>query len=204
MIEKLFDDRSQFNPERWAVLEKVCNEALPEGCYMELGCQQCGTLAYVASRFPDRMCFGFDRFDEGMTKPGPKDMAVSASYHEGAGGSSYDACVKYLEDVQREKGMLRIGLVKGDVATTFEKIEWLAPVALALVDLNLYEPTMIALHGCDWNKPEKRFRGLWHHLAPGGVILVDDLNFPGIEAALKESGIPWKQDGFLGVIRKPR
>ena len=214
-IDSFFDDRSQFNIERWDALQRACND-LPDGCIMEIGCQRCGNLAWLASqRFPDRICYGFDRFDAGMTALGPKDMTESQSYHEGAGGASYESCVQYVREAQQSFGGTEPGLIKGDVKDTFKIAGDLAPIALAIVDLNLYEPTMVALLGVDWAVKQNEdylskmdhsyrppFRGAWHYLAPGGVILVDDVGFPGIDAALAESGLKWTMDGYFAVIRK--
>lgn len=200
MVEDIFDARSQFNPSRWAVLEKACDAGLPVGCIMEIGCQRCGNLAWLSQRFPDRTHYGYDRFEEGMTAPGKKDMKESASYHEGAMGVDYADCVQYLADIAAKYKCGPTGLIKGDIKDTFKAVGDLAPIALAIVDLNLYEPTMIALLGVD----RIVFNGVWHHMSPGGVILVDDLGFPGVDAALADAKLPWKKDGFFGVIRKPR
>lgn len=173
--------RSMFTPQRWALLEDALR-VLPDGMLMEIGAHRCGIAGYLAQRYPQRHVWAFDRFERGLSELGPHDMQTSASYHEGVQGSSYEDARYWATPWSN------LILIPGDVRQTLPAGDG-QPVALAIVDLNLYEPTKAA------------FAWLSERLAPGGVVLIDDPDFPGVKAALAEWGRPFEVRQGMAVAR---
>ncbi len=177
--------RSMFNGLAWGLLDDVLEHLPRRGLIVELGCHKAGLSGYIARRHPNRDVIAVDRFEGGLPEPGPRDMAVSASYHEGVMSSSYEEVSQWL----RREGGQNVLAVRADVT---KAVTTLAPrIALAIVDLNLYEPTKAAL------------RWLWPRLEPGGWCLMDDPEFPGVKAAMEESLLPWLRRQGMATAQKP-
>jgi hypothetical protein len=183
MIDQKFTSRSMFDPSRWELLQK-CADAVQyvSGHVLEIGCHKCGVIAWLGQRFPQKQCIAFDRFEDGLSELCPYDMVPSPSYHKGVQGSDYDDSVKFCSEWSNVK------VVRGDVRKV---LLWENDykVSLALVDLNLYEPTIAAL---SWLKGR---------LSPGAIILVDDCEFEGVKAALEFGVVKWEKKGHMGVVK---
>jgi O-methyltransferase len=175
------------NPEkaRIGALNAYAARALSvPGHILEIGCHKCGTLGHLSGIFPDRELIGFDRFEAGFSELAPEDD--NGVFFVGMLGSSLDDSAAYLAAC----GITNVRLVRGDVRDTL-KAEPPYAIAMAVIDLDLYAPTLAAL------------RWAWDRLSPGGSLLVDDIGFPGVDRAMAECGIPWKPDGFWGTLTKP-
>lgn len=167
-----------FDEIRWGLLQRVVQD-LPPGPSVVCGVGEGGPLAYIALRRPEEANFGFCRFEEGLTEPGPYDdehvrfgMCPSRPFSEILGWFSHND--------------IPAALIPGDVRKTFFVPEG---CALALLDLNLYEPTLFCLKELDGK------------MAKGGVILVDDFYYPGVCKALQDSPFSFQQDSHMGVYR---
>jgi hypothetical protein len=183
MNHQPYRERSMFNPPRWQLLEDCLRCLPPKGSLAEIGTHRCGVCAYLAARCPGREVYGFDRFEAGLSELGPKDMPVSQSYHEGVQGSSLNEALAWAG------GFMNLRLTPGDVRQTLGNAET-EPLALAIIDLNLYEPTKVALQ---W---------AWERLVPGGFLLMDDPDFPGVKATLEESGLPYRVRQGMAFLSK--
>lgn len=175
------DARSMFEEHRWRLLGEAVDATPADGAIEEYGTHQGGVLGYLSLRFPDRTVFGFDRV-EGCTKPSPQDG--DTHIQEGSMGSDEPAVRGWLASIGAENASLCY--LDLSVLTDAES----GPVALAVVDTNLYQPTINAL------------RMLSRSLVPGGIVLIDDVDYPGVKAALEECGMPWRQNGYMAVIRR--
>lgn len=173
---------------RRADLLDLLDAGLPEGCIAEIGCHRAGLLAYLACRYPDRWCYGLDRFDDGFKALHPVyDPVPDSSYREGGCASSFEEVSRYIERSTQLYGG-RIQLFKGDVGDGIDKL--IEPIALAIVDTNLYEPTKVSLDAT------------WLRMVSGGVIVVDDVGFKGVDAALSHTNLQFERKHFFAIIRK--
>lgn len=169
-----------FEEHRWSVLKDVCDkvEKVP-GDVIVCGVGEGGLVGWLADRFPDRNVWGYCRFDEGLEKPSSVD---SDTLHEGTCAARYDMVRSRYSDH-------RIKLVKGNVQDTFFTPH--NTVALAILDLNLYEPTRHCLEV------------LLRILHRDGRILVDDWDWTGVNAAIVEVPFPRAEKrGYLMEIWK--
>lgn len=132
-----------------------------------------------------RRVIGFDSF-EGFPSVHQKDLAVGASDHTHAGGLVGST----LEDVRRAVALYdanrpiahipKIELVKGDLCTTAPRYLADNPhlvVSLLYLDVDLYEPTKVALETFVPRMPK------------GAIVAFDELNaeiFPGETGAVDE------------------
>lgn len=167
-----------FEEHRWALLERVLGE-IPSGPSVCCGVWNGGVLGYVASRRPNEANFGFCRFEEGCIEPRAED-----GDHLRLGSCASQPFGEILGWFSQHD--LPVALMPGDVLKTFFAPEG---TALALLDLNLYEPTLHCL------------KMLQHKMARGGVILVDDYYYPGVCQALDESPFSFNQEAHMGVCR---
>jgi O-methyltransferase len=121
----------------------------PDGCVVEVGVYQGGSLYYLASRFPNRMFYGYDTF-EGMPEACAED-----NYHR---QGDFLSSLEYVTDAV--SGLGNVHLVKGcyPESDTIHP----QPIALAHVDVDLYSSTLNSL------------RHLWPLITPGGRIYCDD------------------------------
>src|SRR5262245_27825374 len=168
-------------PQRVACLDAACARVrgVP-GHVVEVGTHKGGTLAYLSRVFPDRRLVGFDRFEDGFSAPDP--VEANPHWREGLMASDYQDALDYLDALD----IKNVRLVRGDVGHTLPREPDYA-IALGVVDLDLYRPTLDALRWC------------WSRLAPGGHLLVDDFDFKGVFAALVELRQPFVHDGFFAV-----
>jgi hypothetical protein len=176
---------SSFCGTRWALLDDVLDTNIPPGHMLEIGCHQAGLSAYLSHRFPCNAVWAFDRFEGGLSERAGQDWALSEAYREGGMAITQDRVRQWL----RERGGERVQLFAGDVREALS--ESLSPgIALAIIDLNLYAPTLHAL------------RWAWPRLAPDGWILCDDVDFSGVRAALGDAGYPYESRAGMGVLHK--
>lgn len=176
--------RSMFEDHRWKLFDDMLDaQASVPGCFVEIGVAQGGVLGYMALTNPHRSLFGYCRFDGGLLHAQPID---GPNLHDGllGGGPTHGDVEQWLASI----GIENVILVPGDICKTLpEKHD---AIALAVIDLNLYVPTLHALKWC------------LAHLSAGGAILVDDATFAGVEQALKEIATPYELNGFMAIIRK--
>jgi hypothetical protein len=174
-----------YNADRWQTLGYALDRLAPGDIY-EFGVHQGGTLAACALARPERSCYAFDTFDSGMQG----STAVDGDYF-GRDGLMAEPLAK-VRAFFNEIGANNIAIIPGDVRRTlFSFIE--RPIALALVDLNIYEPTLAVL------------RWLGRFATDETIILVDDVGFSGVDRALAdfthERTIPhWEKDGYMARV----
>lgn len=144
---------------------------LVPGEVAEFGVFQGGGLEFIAkNRAPNKKVFGFDSF-QGLPKPSDPDLK---SEHPHAAGDFK----LQMENIDRIFEVIRhyepASLVIGKCEETLEGFE--CEFSFCHLDLDLYEPTMHVL---------SRLAG---RMAPGGIILFDDYNWPrtpGIKRAVE-------------------
>ena len=160
------------------------------GVIIELGCQYGPTLATLTSlrgiHEPynlSRQIIGFDSFD-GFPSVSAVDGTEWAPGQYSTGGLDYQdelaAILSVHESFSPLSHVSKFELVAGDVAETLPR--WLddnpgKTVAMALFDLDLYEPTKASLEA------------LGERFTRGTVVVFDELghrNFPGEAVALRE------------------
>lgn len=133
----------------------------------------------------DRRIIGFDTF-QGYPLPSKNDIKTETVKTKGYTVSdNYEDYLTQLIDYHEKENVLYYNrkhkLMKGDVRETIEqffKQEPYTMIALAYLDLALYEPTKKCL---EYIRP---------HLIKGSVVAVDGLNspdYPGETIALKEA-----------------
>lgn len=129
---------------------------------------------------------GFDTFG-GFTHLNEKDGAPNERRGKVTGGwnsGAFKGALLELVDIAQRDSMIprfkRIELVEGDVCKTVPEYVHQNPglrISLLHLDLDLYEPTLVAL------------RELYPLVVPGGVVLLDEYGmegFPGESAAFDE------------------
>ena len=122
----------------------------------ELGVYRGGSCFFLATLlnelYPGAKVFALDTF-EGMpeTKPG-LDLHVSGDFS--------DVSLVEIQKSAAERGIRNIEYIKGDVRDTLRTFS--APLGLAHIDLDIYEPIVIAQDA------------MWKRLVPGGYLVYDD------------------------------
>lgn len=151
-------------PERlYLLLHHLIHTKDVPGSVVEVGCNLGGTTV-IAKKMLDRLGIRkqyvcIDTFEGFIDEQFASDVALGtpAADQEMFSGNSKELVAKIL----RQHGCADVKLVQGDIATV--PGDSLPPVcSLVLLDVDLTEPTYIAL------------KRLWPHMAPGGIILVDD------------------------------
>jgi len=149
-----------------------------------------------------RRIYGFDTF-EGFPSVGDKDTNPLAVHKEGdLDGGSYEELQLLINEYDRDRFLGHINkvqLVKGDVLQTIPQFiseNRHLLVSLLFIDLDLYEPTKVAIENFVPRMPK------------GAVIAFDDLDnpmWPGETLALLETaGIRnlqlrrWEHDPYIG------
>lgn len=137
---------------------------------------------------------GFDTF-EGFTKLNLNDGPLDPSRAKTVGGwhsKGFDTHLETLLEIGKKDSYLprveRVQLIKGDVSVTIPKFVAENPgirISLLNLDLDLYEPTKVALEY------------LYPRIVSGGVIILDEYampGFPGESKAFEEyfHGLPPK------------
>jgi len=139
----------------------------------------------------DRRIIGFDTFS-GYSEISDEDIKSDVIKEGGYTVSKdYDKYLKELIDYHEQENVLYYGskhkLIKGNVQNTigeFLKKEPQIIIALAYLDLALYEPT------------KKCLEEIRYHLIRGSIVVIDGLNssdYPGETIALKET---WGLKGY--------
>jgi O-methyltransferase len=136
------------------------------GCVVECGVWRGGMSAGLADVLgPDREYFLFDSF-EGLPPAekvdGPAALRWQADIESPA---YYDNCRAAADDARRamaRSSAARFSLLKGWFHETLPPFLPPEPIALLRLDADWYESTLICL------------THLYPHLAPGGVLIVDD------------------------------
>ena len=163
------------------------------GCIVECGVFR-GVSLLTFTKLVEVLCpgdtlkrvIGFDTF-EGFVDLDAKDGNPDERRGKVVGGwdaaSFYDILQKIIEITQRDSMIprfRRVELVKGDVRTSIPEYLEKTPglrIALLHLDLDLYEPTKVALEQ------------LYPRVVPGGVVLLDEYGmdgFPGESQAFDE------------------
>jgi O-methyltransferase len=136
------------------------------GCVVECGVWRGGASAAMAELLgPQREYFLFDSF-EGLPAAGPEDGEQARSWQSDTNSSTYyDNCrtpIEFAEQAMRLAGVPHYRIIKGWFENTIPAFVPPRPIAILRLDGDWYESTMTALEG------------LFHHLAPNGVVIVDD------------------------------
>lgn len=186
----VFSSRQQITYllERYEIFKKIIS--IP-GSIIELGVAGgfgLMSFAHFCSIFEPthyvRKIYGFDTFD-GFPSIGVKDVGSNAE-HMKIGGLKYDSydylqqIIKYYDKNRFLSHIPKISLIKGDVCQTLPKFLDEKPslvVSLLYLDVDLYDPTKIALEL------------LVERIPKGGIIVFDELNhedYPGETNAVHE------------------
>lgn len=170
--------RTMWDDTRLAVLRSALGELPQKGALVEIGSHRGGLAVLMATLHPEREVHAFDTYEAGLTGALSEDV-----FCDGALGHSMDEVERWVAS----EGIQNVTLHRCDVRTALpEKPE---AVALAIVDVDLYEPTRAAI---EWLRPR---------MQPHGTILVDDWHFNGVNRALRESGCVLEDVGYLTRIR---
>jgi hypothetical protein len=173
-------------------LDELYAQILPlPGVVMEFGCWWGANLALFSSLRAvhepynySRRVVGFDTFAGYQSlsdKDGKSDFVVEGAYSVSAEYLPHLRGVMDYHEAENPMSQIRkYELVPGDVTRTVPDYFRAHPecvVALAYLDMQLYEPTRAALEG------------IVPHLVSGSVVAIDELNcpdFPGETTAVKE------------------
>ena len=133
------------------------------GDVVEIGCNVCGTAALghqmLRKLSSTRKYVCIDTFGGFVESQFERDAALGAKPHKGASFSANN--IELARRVLALHGASDTTLIQGDICT-LDPERLPAAISVALLDVDLYEPTLAGL------------RLLWPKLLPGGVILVDD------------------------------
>lgn len=176
--------RSMFEPERWSTIERLLyNHALStDGCIMHAGVANGGSLGYFCLRYPERKNYGYCAFAKGAIGTSARDGAL-ADGHCAMGSRAH--VEEWLASIGVENAVLIDGDIRASLPVTHES------VAMAIVDLNIYEPTLASLN---WLKT---------HGLSGCLVIMDDWNWDGVKAAIDESRLAYTVHGYLATIVMP-
>lgn len=136
------------------------------GCVIECGVWRGGMIAGIASLLGShRNYLLFDSF-EGLPPAKEIDGPSALDWqNDKQGRTYYENCAAPAEDAERAmqlSGTTNFRLVKGWFNATLPSFKPTEPIALLRLDGDWYESTMTCLEN------------LFDHLAPGGIIIVDD------------------------------
>ena len=150
----------------WRNLRIVDERRHVRGCVVECGVWRGGMSAGMAEVLgPGREYFLFDSF-EGLPPAAAVDGASATAWQQDTQGESYyDNCrasIDFAERAMRLAGVPHYKLVKGWFEETLPKFTPPCPIAVLRLDGDWYESTMTALES------------LYKHLAPDGIVIVDD------------------------------
>lgn len=137
-----------------------------QGCVVECGVWRGGMSAGMAEVLgPSRDYFLFDSF-EGLPPAAEADGEEARKWQQDVDSPTYyDNCRAPIEFAQRAMnmtGVSRYNLVRGWFDQTLPGFVPPAPIAILRIDGDWYESTLTALES------------LFRHLAPNGVVIVDD------------------------------
>lgn len=178
----------------WA-LEGVLQAGVP-GAVVELGCYAGHASVWLGDLMVDAVHRGvtgtrelvlFDSF-QGLPAPGPMDSSPDGALLRAGDLAASEQEVRHRFT---RHGLPEPRIVAGWIADTVDQLP--DRIALAYLDLDLYEPTLVGLEA------------VWPRLAEGGVLLLDDygdrdrdprawLGLPGVRRAaddfLASRGLP--------------
>jgi O-methyltransferase len=137
-----------------------------KGCVIECGVWRGGMSAGIAEVLgPERKYFLFDSF-EGLPQVTDEDGSNAQAWQQDtASPTYYDNCsapIDFAERAMKLSGAPSYELVKGWFNETLVAFTPPAPIAILRLDGDWYESTLVALEA------------LFKHVAPGGVVIVDD------------------------------
>jgi O-methyltransferase len=150
----------------WRNLRIVDANRHVQGCVVECGVWRGGMSAAMAEVLgASREYFLFDSF-EGLPPAGELDGEEAKRWQGDVDSPAYyDNCraeIDFADRAMRESGVPRYHLVKGWFEETLPAFVPPEPIAVLRIDGDWYESTMTALEA------------LWRHLAPNGIVIVDD------------------------------
>ncbi|WP_395647910.1 class I SAM-dependent methyltransferase [Terricaulis sp.] len=191
---------SMLAPERLATyLHALLERRHLAGDVAEIGCNLGGTAA-IAARMLKRTGWSgtyvcFDTFGGFVAEQFEQDVALGTEAHR---ADMFAANSKRLvERILAYHEAPEVRLVEGDI-TKIANAALGGPYAAVLLDIDLSEPTHVALN---------RF---WPLLSPGGAIYVDDCpagkNWKarvGYARFCAEQGLPERYEYGLGVVERP-
>ncbi|MCS7033458.1 MAG: TylF/MycF family methyltransferase [Phycisphaerae bacterium] len=136
------------------------------GCIVECGVWRGGMMAGLASVLgPDRMYYLFDSF-EGLPPAreidGPRALRWQADKESDTYHNNCAAEQKHAEKAMRMSGARRFQCIKGWFENTLPAFTPEAPIALLRIDADWYDSVLCCLEN------------LCRHLAPGGIVQIDD------------------------------
>ncbi|MEZ0308608.1 MAG: TylF/MycF/NovP-related O-methyltransferase [Ramlibacter sp.] len=137
-----------------------------QGCVVECGVWRGGMSAAMAEVLgADRQYFLFDSF-EGLPPATPEDGDHARAWQQDTTGATYyDNCsapMDFAERAMKLSGARQYQLVKGWFKDTLAPFSPPGQIAILRLDGDWYESTLVALEA------------LFKHLAPGGIVIVDD------------------------------
>jgi O-methyltransferase len=150
----------------WRNLRIVDSYRHVQGCVVECGVWRGGMSAGMAEVLgPDRDYFLFDSF-EGLPPATNLDGEDAKRWQQDVTSETYyDNCrapIDFARRAMEMSGVPRYTLVKGWFENTLPSFVPPAPIAILRLDGDWYESTLVALES------------LFRHLAPGGVVIIDD------------------------------
>jgi O-methyltransferase len=187
----LRDRLSYLSPEKIRNLERCIrdvNSNQVPGDFLEAGIALGGSAIILASQMgPDRSFHGYDVFGQ-IPAPSAADGAdsharyetISSGVSEGIDGDAYYG---YVPDLLEKVGRAfeRYGMAVDDRRVALhpglfqDTLHLRGPVAVAHIDCDWYEPTMLCL------------QRITPHLSAGGYLIVDDYNsYEGCRHAVDE------------------
>jgi len=137
-----------------------------KGCVIECGVWRGGMSAGIAEVLgPDRKYFLFDSF-EGLPTATAEDGEYAKAWQEDTESPTYfDNCrapIEFAERAMKLSGARDYQLVRGWFDQTLPGFSPPSPIAILRLDGDWYESTLVVLEA------------LFKHLAPGGIVIVDD------------------------------
>lgn len=153
----------------------------PDGCIYELGVYKGGSSLLLAQSFPDRLVMGIDTY-EGLPKEhwNEKEIHKPKDFNDTSLDDVYDYIVI-------ENNCLNFIPVKGLFPDCLENIP---------LDVDSTKPSFVHVDFDFYEGAKSAIEFFKDKMLKGGVMVFDDHmwpNCPGIERALKESGLKFKQ-----------
>ena len=151
------------------VLKEMVEQYKLEGEVIEFGTFTCESALFLASQFPDRTVWTIDHF-KGLEKTS-KSLPSSSDWNEGAfalGHPDYQAghIPNNIEEAKEKLSKKdNIKLILSDVHDLTTPNDYgIGKIALANIDVDIYEPTVSSLEfltKCEWTEVFIRFDD-WH------------------------------------------